>query len=243
MAQCFDGAAVMASGLNGVQAKVKERAPMALFIHCYAHRLNLVLTQGASKLRECKVFFANLNGLAAFFSRSPKHTQLLDDICKRRLPNVAPTRWQYTSRLVNAVFEKRVALKELFNHILEHHDEYDGDTVLSADGFNARLDDFEFCFLLETFNGIFNYSDVLFGILQKQALDVQFCLTRVDEFCDTIERERRRFSQIYDDTARISSAPSARRGPRAAQGDLRTYYQQCGTFFARYETGFKTTKN
>lgn len=85
VAQCYDGAAVMASGLNGVQAKIKEKAPMALFIHCYAHRLNLVLTQGASKLKECKVFFANLNGLAAFFSRSAKRTKLLDDMCKRRL--------------------------------------------------------------------------------------------------------------------------------------------------------------
>ena len=225
VAQCFDGAAVMASGLNGVQAKIKERAPMALFIHCYAHRLNLVLTQGASKLKECKIFFANLNGLAAFFSRSPKRTQLLDEICKRRLPNVSPTRWQYTSRLVNTVFEQRVALKELFNHILENHDEYDGDTVNMADGFKARLDDFEFYFLLETFNGIFNHSDVLFGILQKQTLDVQFCLTRVNEFCDTVERERQRFSQIYDDTASACS-PSARRGPRAAQQDPRTHYQQ-----------------
>lgn len=33
VAQFYDGAAVMASGLNGVQAKVKKRAPMALFIH------------------------------------------------------------------------------------------------------------------------------------------------------------------------------------------------------------------
>ncbi|XP_041850455.1 zinc finger MYM-type protein 1-like [Melanotaenia boesemani] len=96
VAQCYDGAAVMASGLNGVQAKVKEKVPMALFIHCYAHRLNLVLTQGVSKLKECKVFFANLSGLAAFFSRSPKRTQLLDDLCKQRLPHVAPTQWQYT---------------------------------------------------------------------------------------------------------------------------------------------------
>ena len=52
VAQCYDGAAVMSSGQNGVQAKVKERAPIALFLHCRAHRLNLVLTQGASKLKE-----------------------------------------------------------------------------------------------------------------------------------------------------------------------------------------------
>lgn len=67
VAQCFDGAVVMSSGLNGVQTKVKKRSPLALFIHCYAHRLNLVLTQGASKLKECKIFFTHLNGLATFF--------------------------------------------------------------------------------------------------------------------------------------------------------------------------------
>lgn len=88
-------------------------------------------------------FFANLNSRAAFFSKSPKRTQLLDDMCKRRLPRVAPTWWQCTSRLVNAVHEKRVAQKEVFDHILEHHDE---DTVLCADGFNTHLDDSEFCF-------------------------------------------------------------------------------------------------
>ena len=41
IAQCYDGAAVMASGLNGVQAKIKEKIPQALFVHCYAHSLNL----------------------------------------------------------------------------------------------------------------------------------------------------------------------------------------------------------
>ncbi|KAL1251970.1 hypothetical protein QQF64_019766 [Cirrhinus molitorella] len=173
VAQCFDGAAVMSSGLNGVQAKVKERVPMALFIHCYAHRLNVVLTQRASKLKECKIFFAHLNGLAAFFSRSPRRTQLLDDICQRRLPRVAPTRWQYASRLVSTVFENKAALKELFHHILEHHNE-------------------------------------------------------VKEFCDCIERERGRFDEIYEDTARISCAPRARRGP--AQGDLREFYHQLKCF-------------
>jgi len=48
IAQTYDGAAVMPSELNGAQAKVKEHATDAIFIHCYAHRLNLVLSQAAS---------------------------------------------------------------------------------------------------------------------------------------------------------------------------------------------------
>lgn len=226
VAQCYDGAAVMASGLNGVQAKVKEKAPMALFIHSYAHRLHLVLTQGASKLQECKVFFANLKGMASFFSRSPKCTQVLNYMCKRRLPHIAPTHWRNTSKLLKAVQEKRVALKELFDHILEHHDDFDEDTVLCADGFNARLDDFEFCFLLNTFDGMFEQADVLFGSLQRNTLDVQSCVERVNGLCDIVELERGKFSEIYEKTVHISSAPRPRRGQDAVQDDLRAHYQQ-----------------
>ncbi|XP_068196634.1 uncharacterized protein [Antennarius striatus] len=222
VAQCYDGATVMASGLNEVQVKVKEKAPMALFIHCHAHRLNLVLTQGVSKLKECKVFFANLNGFAAFFSRSPVRTRLLDEMCRRRLPHVAPTRWQKASKVVKAVLERRVGLQELFDHILDHHDEHDQDTVLHADEFNKLLSDFDFCFLLNTFDGIFVRAAVLFGILQKKTFDVQVCMTKVDEFCDAIERGRDRFHQMYEKTVSILGGPSHHR----VQDDLRSHYQQ-----------------
>jgi hypothetical protein len=35
--QTYDGAAVMAGELNGLQKKIKSIAPQALFTHCYAH--------------------------------------------------------------------------------------------------------------------------------------------------------------------------------------------------------------
>ncbi|XP_029703746.1 zinc finger MYM-type protein 1-like isoform X1 [Takifugu rubripes] len=215
VAQSFDGAAVVSSGLNEVEAKVKERAPLASFLHCYAHRLDLVLSQGASKLKECKLFFAHLNGLAAFFSRSSKRSELL----KQRLPHVAPSRWQHTSQLVRTVFKEREALIELFRHILERHDDYDQDSLCHADGFHARLEDFGFCFLLHTFNGIFQNSHVLSSVLQSKAVDARSCRARVEEFGDAVEREREQFEEIYEATARISSAPNP-------QGDARAHYRQ-----------------
>ena len=77
--------------------------------------------------------------------------------------------------------------------------------------------------MLSTFHNILDHSDVLFGVLQNKALDVNFCLRRVDEFCDTIERERGRFDLIYDSTVSLTGVPSARRG---AQGDARQTYQK-----------------
>lgn len=88
------------------------------------------------------------------------------------------------------------------------------------------LDDFEFCFLLHTFNGIFEHSDMLFSILQDKKLDVQFCLVRAKEFCDTVERERSRYEEIYEATECSAGAPSAQRGQ--AQDPCAHYHQLHG---------------
>lgn len=224
IAQCYDGAAVMASGLNGVQAKIKEKIPQALFVHCYAHSLNLVMSQSAAKIKQCKVFFSHLNGLAAFFSKSAKRTKLLDEICQRRLPRVTPTRWNFSSRLVCTVYERREELVELFEFIVDNYDDFDDDTVHSADGYLALLTGFEFCFLLATFNAVFAYSDVLFGILQNKQYDMQFCLSSIADFCSTTEREKAKFDSIYEDTVSEVGAPSGRRAQSV--GDARAAYQR-----------------
>jgi len=44
--QCYDGASVMAGHLTGLQARVKNVAPNAIFTHCLAHMFNLVLKNG-----------------------------------------------------------------------------------------------------------------------------------------------------------------------------------------------------
>lgn len=59
VAQTYDGASVMASDLNGVQAKIKEKVLEAMFTHCYAHKLNLVLSHSAKCMPESKRFFSN----------------------------------------------------------------------------------------------------------------------------------------------------------------------------------------
>ncbi|XP_046860969.1 zinc finger MYM-type protein 1-like [Xenia sp. Carnegie-2017] len=48
--QTYDGASVMSGHLNGVQAQVQQDYPYAQFVHCAAHRLNLVLCQAASSI-------------------------------------------------------------------------------------------------------------------------------------------------------------------------------------------------
>ena len=41
--QGYDGCSTMAGKENGVQARIKQDYPKAVFVHCASHRLNLVV--------------------------------------------------------------------------------------------------------------------------------------------------------------------------------------------------------
>jgi hypothetical protein len=123
--------AVMASSLNGLQAKAKAVAPYAQFVHCYAHRLDLVLSQGARCIQEARVFFGNLTGFSTFFTKSTKRMMYLEESDCPRLPRNAPTRWNFTSRIVGTVANNYDKLLDVFDRMVQSDD--DDDTINRAD--------------------------------------------------------------------------------------------------------------
>lgn len=171
VAQTYDGAAVMAGELNGLQAKIKSIAPQAIFTHCYAHALNLVMGKACNSIQQVRVFFSTLSGFSAYFSKSTKRTNVLDQICKNRLPTNAPTRWNFTSRAVLTVNTYREKLIEVFDFIIESPD-FDQSSIREAVGLRSSLQDFKFIFFLETFQLIFEQTDVIFAMLQNKFTDI-----------------------------------------------------------------------
>jgi hypothetical protein len=45
---------------NGVQKLVQDKQPLAVYVHCAAHNLNLVLNDAVSAVLEAQTFFATL---------------------------------------------------------------------------------------------------------------------------------------------------------------------------------------
>ena len=43
--QTYDGVANMAGHLSGVAARIQQEEPKALFVHCFAHSVNLCLQE------------------------------------------------------------------------------------------------------------------------------------------------------------------------------------------------------
>ncbi|XP_023312864.1 zinc finger MYM-type protein 1-like, partial [Anoplophora glabripennis] len=49
IAQAYDGAVVMSGTHAGVHTRIREKYPLAYFVHCYAHQLNLIMSQAVSQ--------------------------------------------------------------------------------------------------------------------------------------------------------------------------------------------------
>ena len=208
VAQTYDGAAVLPSALDGLQAKVKAIAPSAMFVHCYAHRLNVVLSQGAKCLPECRMFFASLSGFATFFSKSTKRTSFLESAGCSSLPRNASTRWNFTSRTVSTVANNYDSLLQTFDNIIADAT-MDDDTLDCAKGFVRKLDDFEFVFMLYTYEQIFSETDVVFDIVQQRTMDVLYCTKIIESVLAFVKEKRSEwaFQAVYAKAADLTSDP------------------------------------
>ena len=65
--QCYDNASVMSGHSSGLQKRMSDRNPLALFINCDNHSLNLVGVNAVSAEAELVTFFGIFQSLFAFF--------------------------------------------------------------------------------------------------------------------------------------------------------------------------------
>ena len=110
VSQGYDGASVMSGKCSGVQQRIKEVAPQAIYVHCYAHCLNLALEDTTRSITEASDFFALMQTLYVFMSSSKAHDVYLQKQAElhpskqlRRLQRLSDTRWACRYFAIDAV--------------------------------------------------------------------------------------------------------------------------------------------
>lgn len=221
--QTYDGASCMSGQHSGVRARVQSQCPYALFIHCYAHKLNLVLSQGIKDIQDAKVFFASLDSFHNFFSRSAKRTALLAEVDNSlRVPGTSATRWNFRSRAVHAIQEGQGSLGVAFDRII-HERGWDNDSIAQSTALKNKLHDFKFIFLLNVFTAVFSHTEILFQILQSKSLDLRKSFDRINATIDVMKtmRSDTTFQSIYDDTVQsVGEGDHRRKRPRRNWADF-----------------------
>lgn len=190
MGQTYDGAVVMNGEFNGLKNKILDKYPTAMHVHCYAHASNLILSQSLTFIKQCNIFFSTLNGISMFASNSSKRAFSLKQYLKRKILSLAPTKWSFTSTLVNVIKEYRLTVIQYFRDIADDLKNWNAVDRNTASGFKRFLKKFNTIFLLEVLAPIFSRSDLLFAALRSPAIDIAQCSKKIEDFINFLKNEK-----------------------------------------------------
>ena len=174
--QAYDGAANMSGVRNGVQALVKKESPSCLYVHCFAHSLNLAVQEVTRKIelvRNCMHFIFNLVQLIKF---SPKRQSLFNAVQKDitlsnsesstspGLRTLCPTRWTVRHSAIDSILKNYGALMETLSVVKCGSDEY----AAKATGLLTQMESFSTLFALKLAHLVFSSAEQLSLNLQAK---------------------------------------------------------------------------
>ena len=112
--QGYDGASAMSGCTNGIQSKVREVAPLATYVHCSSHVLNLVLNT-ACAVSEIRNMFGTVKEVTNFVNESAKRREILSSVqpddSSRHLVTLCETR--FVER-----HDALIVFAEMYEHII-----------------------------------------------------------------------------------------------------------------------------
>ncbi|XP_047132442.1 uncharacterized protein LOC124811172 [Hydra vulgaris] len=118
-AQAYDNGSNMARKYNGVQAKILQLCPLALFSPCGCHTLNLVGNDAAECIPEAVTFFGTIQTVYNFFSSSPKRWEILSKHINCSLKGMSHTRWSDRVESVKPFAAQLPGIKLSLEELLE----------------------------------------------------------------------------------------------------------------------------
>ena len=174
--QAYDGAACMSGLRNGVQALVKKEAVHCLYVHCFAHSLNLCVqdvTKKCELLRNCMDFIFQLVKLIKFsakrlnlFESVRKDITIADNesVLSPSLRTLCPTRWTVRHSAIDSILKNYQALVSTLEIVEQGHDEY----AAKGRGLLTQMESFEIFFSLKLAFLIFSASEQFSTNLQAK---------------------------------------------------------------------------
>jgi hypothetical protein len=145
--QGYDGASVMSGAHKGVQQKVREHAPLVIYVHCWAHKLNLALVDCCKSVSQAAEFFTLIERLYVFTCGSAVRAKWveLQQRCypgetSRQLKRLSDTRWACRYAACHVIRDRLEVIILLLEELIDGENR---DRAVEARGLLSLLD-FEF---------------------------------------------------------------------------------------------------
>ncbi|XP_042450150.1 zinc finger MYM-type protein 1-like [Zingiber officinale] len=187
--QGYDNGSNMKGKHQGVQKRLLEINPRALYMPCACHSLNLTLSDMAHSCVKAVSFFGIVQRIYTLFSSSPKRWKiLLNNVKGLIVKSLSNTRWESRIKSVQAIrfqiVEVRAALLEL-NNICD-----DAKSISEAESLANSIEKFEFLL------GIVIWYDILFAInmaskkLQSKSMCMDSAMKQLEGVISFFEKYR-----------------------------------------------------
>lgn len=126
--QGYDGAANMSGHVRGVQARIQEEYPGAVYVHCLSHNLNLAIGHSCT-IVSVRNMYNIVQKLTAFITASPKRQQIYVTHAEKYkaplLTKYCETRWTCRTDSVDSIIE-------CFQPIIDTLESLEGNTDASV---------------------------------------------------------------------------------------------------------------
>ena len=124
--QCYDGASNMSGHRNGVSTQITAEESRELYTHCYAHSLNLAVSDAIKQSKICQDALDTAYEITKLIKFSPKRNAAFDriknelstedstsDLGSRSIKKICATRWTVRVESVLSILNNYCILTEL----------------------------------------------------------------------------------------------------------------------------------
>lgn len=223
--QSYDNALNMTGKYKGVQARILEVAPFAIFFACLTHSLNLVGLFAVKNVPMAVYFFDFVENLYVFFTSSTGRYKIL---CEKllsmhgqtySLKQLSDTRWSCRADATKALKNDYPAILEALKSISDDGEEKDV-VRNQARGLAGKMIRLETAILTEFWYSILDRFNGTSVSLQNPNINVNTALSLVTSLRSFVEGERDRF-ESYEEAGRAFSESKSYTPERVRRVNIR----------------------
>ncbi|KAJ6639881.1 Zinc finger protein, partial [Pseudolycoriella hygida] len=155
---------------GGIQRIIQDKlGKVILYVHCFNHRLHLVIIAVIENIEMVRIFFDNIKLIYSFFHRAK-----IQSLYKgSTILNLVVTRWAGHVGATNVVYENYDEIIETLPQVKSHTSyNFDADDIALSTGILSAIKKHEFVFMLEFMKTFLNTISPADKILQSR--DVGF---------------------------------------------------------------------
>ncbi|XP_053431227.1 zinc finger MYM-type protein 1 isoform X2 [Nycticebus coucang] len=206
--QAYDSTTNLRIRFSKIAAEFKKEKPRALYIHCYAHFLDLAVIRFCKEVKELR---STLNALSSLFSAIHMSGEMLanfQNICKLSQnktckKHISQSCWTAHERTLLSVIDNLPEIIETLEVISSHY----ANTSL-ADELSDLLrlvSRFEFVFCLKFLYRVLSVTGILSKELQSKTIDIFSLSSKIEAILECLLSERNDiyFKTIWDEAEEI----------------------------------------